>query len=382
MLLKFRFLVPIEVHPSFWLFAALAGFLLTGNVFGMVNWIIVIFFSVLIHELGHAAVAKHYGCHPKIQITAFGGLTSHQPHHLSLFRQFMIVAAGPLFGLLLFVVSFVLLFYVPYFSTGIVANLLDISVRINLFWTLLNLVPTAPLDGGKILSIILRAILGFKGIKIAHIVGMVVSVLLALACFAFGSYFIGAIFFLFFYQSFEFYKASKNMVESDEDVELQRVFKKGQKSLYFKHPDHAKESFEKIVERHPGGVIEKAAAFSLAHMIVDEDPRRAYELLLPFGKQLEGVDLLLFVKLAFEFKDTAIVRKYAAEAFKISQDPELALHAAASFAEVGDLEPTLGWLDTALSLGVDIKPWLKNPLLEGIAKQASFQLWLKKRGEA
>lgn len=376
---RFRLFVPIEVHPSFWLFAALAGFLLTGNLYGMFNWIVVIFFSVLVHELGHAIVAKRFGCHPKVQITAFGGLTSHEPHHLSLFRQFLIVAAGPIFGLLLFAISFGLLFYVPYFSKGVIANLLDISVRINLFWTLLNLVPTAPLDGGKILSIILRGIMGFKGVRIAHIVGMVVSVMLALLCFALGSYFIGAIFFLFFYQSFEFYKASKSMVESDEDVELQRFFKKGQKSLYFQQPEHAKEHFEKIIERHPGGVIEKAAALSLAHMIAHEDPKRSYELLLAHSKQLEGEDLVLLVMLAYEFKDTGVVRTFAAEAFKISQDPMLALHAAAAFAEIGALEHTIGWFETAISLGIDIRPVLDNPLLEQIIKKPLFQEWLKKR---
>ena len=46
--------IPIAIHPFFWLLAAIIGWMNSGSFFGMLVWIGIIFFSVLIHEFGHA----------------------------------------------------------------------------------------------------------------------------------------------------------------------------------------------------------------------------------------------------------------------------------------------------------------------------------------
>ncbi|MBK6647729.1 MAG: hypothetical protein IPG44_18635 [Anaerolineales bacterium] len=54
--------IPVRVHPLFWVIALLLGSN-SGHSLMVVVWIIVVFISILIHELGHAFAFRRYG-HP------------------------------------------------------------------------------------------------------------------------------------------------------------------------------------------------------------------------------------------------------------------------------------------------------------------------------
>ena len=69
--------IPIAIHPYFWIFSALVGWLYGQNFWGMLIWIGIIFVSVLVHEFGHALMAVAFKQKAKIQLAAFGGLTSY-----------------------------------------------------------------------------------------------------------------------------------------------------------------------------------------------------------------------------------------------------------------------------------------------------------------
>src|SRR3990172_11840545 len=97
--------IPIVIRPSFWLVAALIGFLNSFSFVGTLVWIGVIFVSVIVHELGHALSALSFGLRPKIELVAFGGLTYHRGDQLAFWKQFLIVLFGPIFGFLLFVAA-------------------------------------------------------------------------------------------------------------------------------------------------------------------------------------------------------------------------------------------------------------------------------------
>ena len=67
--------IPVVIEPSFWiitlLFAAQGG----TDVVKIALWTAIVFFSVLIHELGHALMAKAFGAGAAIRLYSFGGLT-------------------------------------------------------------------------------------------------------------------------------------------------------------------------------------------------------------------------------------------------------------------------------------------------------------------
>ena len=108
---------PIRVHPLFWLIAILFGSS-AGSPAKVLAWIIAIFVSITIHELGHAFALRRNGVESEIILHAAGGLTVPESVSwggrsanvaISPNQQIFISLAGPftgfLFAALLLVVS-------------------------------------------------------------------------------------------------------------------------------------------------------------------------------------------------------------------------------------------------------------------------------------
>ena len=133
--------IPLTIYPTFWLFAALIGYVNSLSFIGTLVWIGIIFVSVLFHELGHALTALSFKQNPRIELVALGGLTHHEGvSRLSLWKQFLIVFNGPLFGFLI-VIAASLLLQVPSLAQGMVGSILSLLRLVNLFWTVVNLLP-------------------------------------------------------------------------------------------------------------------------------------------------------------------------------------------------------------------------------------------------
>src|SRR4051794_34183251 len=90
--------IPVRVHSSFFVMTILFGLQgQTRHPEYAVSWFVVVFVSLLIHELGHALVGKSFGLVPQIDLHAMGGTTSWpQGKEVSSLRQIAISLAGPL----------------------------------------------------------------------------------------------------------------------------------------------------------------------------------------------------------------------------------------------------------------------------------------------
>lgn len=115
--------------------------------------VLLLFVSVLLHELSHSLVAKVRKIKvDSITLFFFGGVASIDDEDMKASSEFLMSLAGPLFSLLLFVI-----FYLIYalngnsFWTAITYYL----YQINLILALFNLVPGYPLDGGRAFRAIL-----------------------------------------------------------------------------------------------------------------------------------------------------------------------------------------------------------------------------------
>ena len=115
--------------------------------------VILLFVSVLLHELSHSLVAKIRKIKvDSITLFFFGGVASIDDEDMKASSEFLMSLAGPLFSLLLFGI-----FYLIYalngnsFWTAITYYL----YQINLILALFNLVPGYPLDGGRAFRAIL-----------------------------------------------------------------------------------------------------------------------------------------------------------------------------------------------------------------------------------
>ncbi len=115
---------------------------------------ILLFVSLLGHEVAHAVVAKRNGIQVRrITLWLFGGVSELESDALTPGGDFRIAVVGPMtsfafagaFGLL------VLLLHQVGEGAGVVASALGWLAWINLFLGGFNLIPAAPLDGGRVL---------------------------------------------------------------------------------------------------------------------------------------------------------------------------------------------------------------------------------------
>ena len=138
---------PVEVNVSFLLLLALV-LLAFGGVVGVVL-VCLAFASVLLHELGHAVVARQLGVEiAGIELSFFGGAAKMVRMPRTANHELAIAAAGPIVSLAL----------------GGAGLALAAATHVGLFawlgWTNLviagfNLIPALPMDGGRMLRALL-----------------------------------------------------------------------------------------------------------------------------------------------------------------------------------------------------------------------------------
>jgi stage IV sporulation protein FB len=197
-MMRFRlFGIPFEVAGYFWIGSLLLGGLGGGSdsraMLRLAVWVACVFVSIVVHELGHALVGRHYGAEPRVLLHGIGGLTFLPGARLTRARSILVSLAGPAFGFGLWgltkLATRLLDAHQPTLgetSGYIVIYTLAFLLYINLVWTLYNLLPILPLDGGQVF----RELLGPKHIRITRWVGAVLAAGLCVLSALNGQYFI------------------------------------------------------------------------------------------------------------------------------------------------------------------------------------------------
>ena len=167
-MLRFRlFGIPFEIGPYFWVGSAMFGANVAQGanaVTALLVWIACVFVSIIVHELGHALTARHFGAQPAVELHALGGVTRMFGRGLTRSEGFWVTLAGPAAGFGLYLVTLGIRHWPGLTHTladsgetvaFVVVSALSFLWQINLFWTLFNLMPILPLDGGRLLSALL-----------------------------------------------------------------------------------------------------------------------------------------------------------------------------------------------------------------------------------
>lgn len=133
---------------------------------------LLLFASVLAHELGHSFVAIKQGIQVKsITLFLFGGLAGLDQEAKTPAGAFWIAIAGPLVSLLLFLGLHFIGSYI--LVTGALSALVNLLAYVNLALAVFNLIPGLPLDGGNILKALVWKITGnqYQGTLVASRAG-------------------------------------------------------------------------------------------------------------------------------------------------------------------------------------------------------------------
>lgn len=367
-MLKFGKTIPISIHPAFWIMAFAIGWLNTMNPIAMVIWVPVIFVSVLIHELGHALTALLFGQKVAVDLVLLGGLTSRWGNRRpSLFQDFLIVLNGPLAGFGLCAVAYYLL---THFGSdqSLWSYALLVAVNVNLFWTLVNLLPIQPLDGGKLFAIILESIFGFRGVKIALFTSILLAGAMGLLCFANRMVLAGAFFMIFAFESYRAWQSALPVTDNDIDENLQKKLQAAEEWLDTGHTADAESLLREVRGQAGRGVIYHNATELLAAAAAAQNRvQEGIDLLQPLHKDLSGRGILLLQQLYYDRGMWRQAADLSLRAFDAAPTAETAVLNARCFAHLGEVEPANGWLDGAVREG------LPEAQAEAIRHEPDFQ---------
>ena len=157
--------IDIEIHPSWLLILAFVSYSLSEGVFPdqyegwstAEYWVVgitaavLLFVTVLIHELAHALVAKRRGLEvPRITLFIFGGVSHLARQPASAGEEFQIAAAGPATSLVIALISGGLALFFREVDDRGEAIFVYLSL-VNLALAIFNILPGFPLDGGRVL---------------------------------------------------------------------------------------------------------------------------------------------------------------------------------------------------------------------------------------
>lgn len=151
--------IPVRIHPIFWISSA--WIVWDGDDPARVFiGVLCVLISVLVHEIGHAVMSRRYGYPSEIVLYFLGGYAT--ATRFSTWRDVKVSAAGPGAGLALFVVTYGVFRYLYTNHPDALASdhVAGYAIRwllfMNLMWSVINLVPCLPLDGGNIMQVLMK----------------------------------------------------------------------------------------------------------------------------------------------------------------------------------------------------------------------------------
>ncbi|MBX7211232.1 MAG: M50 family metallopeptidase [Verrucomicrobiaceae bacterium] len=159
-MLRFQiFGFPVTVHWMFWIVSALLGEAATASSPGALQsvavWVACVFVSVLWHELGHAFMMRRFGeQQPHILLYGGGGLAMSRAFRTR-FEQVLVSLAGPLAGFGLAFLVWLIDRAFPAAPRSLLEGAVVRLLFINIVWSVVNLLPVIPLDGGRITEALL-----------------------------------------------------------------------------------------------------------------------------------------------------------------------------------------------------------------------------------
>jgi stage IV sporulation protein FB len=373
--------IPIYIFPFFWFLIIMIGWLNSETLIGTAIWSVVILLSVLIHEYGHALTALAFGQEAEINLVGLGGLTKRQGPHLPRWKEFLIVLNGPLAGFALFFLAYFLLPVLGGSKHPVVVYALHVALNVNLFWTLLNLLPVLPLDGGHLLRILLEGAFGVRGIKMAFLASLLLATLVGLYFFLIQQLLIGALFLMMAFESYRGWIEVRGMSFQDTDQQLQRLVQEGVEALQYGQSEIALEKFTFVRQQAPKGLLYVTTTQYAARILAEQGRyKQAYDWLVPLQNRLSPEYLHLLQQLAYRVQEWEQAVKIGQQAYQKDPLLDTALINALSYAVMGQAIPAVGWLRCAVQLGLpNVQTVIEKREFDAIRQSDAFQAWLKSR---
>ncbi len=189
--------INVYMHWTFLLLIGFIGYvyLARGATWGAaalgIGFILALFGCVILHELGHALMARRFGVPTRdITLLPIGGIARMQrmPEHPG--QELLVAIAGPAVNVVIFAILALVLAATGQLATAAPTDLLEIgrgNFLANLMWVnfalvVFNMLPAFPMDGGRVLRAVLAFFLDYTtATAVAATVGQGMAILFGLA---------------------------------------------------------------------------------------------------------------------------------------------------------------------------------------------------------
>mgnify|MGYP003303327020 CR=1 FL=1 len=224
--------VQVSIHPTLWLTLAILGrAYMVSNMVELMSallFIIAAFVVLLMHEMGHALVGRRLGGGaPSVYLAWLGGDCTNETARLTRIQGVVMTAAGPLASLAVGLVTYLILcLYVGDFGLGSVLSVgfafgvmpaevlmaypplamffFFYLIEVSFWWTILNMLPIFPLDGGQIMQGLMKSRVQM------HAISLTVAIVLSLAFAVLGLWLLSIFMILLAVLNHKFYQESRN----------------------------------------------------------------------------------------------------------------------------------------------------------------------------
>lgn len=372
--------ISLSVQPSFWIIAAVFGWYADhADAGAALLWTLAIALSVFAHEAGHALTIVAFGSGADIELHGFGGTTrARQGEAFKTWQRCLIQASGCITGLALA--------WLAASAAGSPAGLhltrssralymLIALAKVNLYFSLYNLLPVQPMDGGMLVRTVLQSNLGLRGLRISHAVGLATAVLMAAGFWLLGSRTNALIAAVFAAGAYRSWRESLTLTSQDEDPGLQRDFQSAQELWAGGRREEAVRRLIELRQRARAGLVYRSATEQLGLWLY-EDKRygAAYPLLKSLGDELSFSSRLALQALAFQTRAYEDSIKFGKRNFLERPDPAIASAVASAYAASGDAGQAVRWLKTAVRNGLaDPAQELRSRDFDAIRDDPDFQ---------
>ena len=380
--------IPLRIYPYFWLLAILIGWLnsfsevssFNLSIIKTVIWVLVITISVVIHEFGHALTALFFGQSAQIDLVAFGGLTHRQGPKLKLWKEFIIVLNGPLFGLIFASVIYFIFVKLQAKASFFPQYALQVALYVNIFWTAINLLPIQPLDGGKLLSIVLEGMFGITGVKVAYFLSILFAAMVGVFFFSLQAIIAGSLFFILAFESYRSFQEVKIVKKQDSNQEMQDLLKKAEEKIQNNQKEEAIADLYNLIDQTKSGVLHTKASQYLSFLLDDKGAfKEAYALLKPIKKKLDMSYLPFLQKLSFQNDDLNESIAIGNQLFSEHPSYDVAFINALCYAKKKEIKPCIGWLESAIRAGMpNPKIMISKQEFDEIREDCLFKNFVKK----
>ena len=183
---------PVSVGVDFLFITLIIGLQARTGSYAIyiIEWVLVVAASILVHELGHAFALRRYHINPEIRLWGMGGLTI-SGFALPPRKSLIVSLAGPAVGIPIGLGLMVVKPWLPAIEPLQIVTT-DL-IYINLFWGVLNLLPISGLDGGNSVISIFEMWRGDRGRRPALILVGICSVVIAIVALATGFLFLAIV---------------------------------------------------------------------------------------------------------------------------------------------------------------------------------------------